>query len=77
MPSVELIRKTSSFGPFVDGRTVDAYAYPGLPGWAWESRLVQGEPGTGPYMTIPRAASPNHTWLRENKDHPMILRYGR
>jgi hypothetical protein len=75
---MELTRKTATYGPFTDGRTVDAYGYPGLPGWAWESLLVQGEPGSaGPYMTLPRAASPEHSWLREHKDHPMILRYGR
>jgi hypothetical protein len=65
------------FGPYVDGRRVTAWSYPGLPGWAWESLLVQGEPGAGVYMTLPRSAYKDHPWLGEHKDHPMIRRWGR
>jgi hypothetical protein len=72
-----LIQKMSSFGPYVDGRRVTAWGYPGLPGWAWESLLVQGEPGSGVYMTLPRVAAVDHPWLGEHKDHPMIRRWGR
>jgi hypothetical protein len=64
-----LIQKTSSFGPFVDGRRVTAWSYPGLPGWAWESLLVQGEPGAGVYMTLPRSAFKDHPWLGEHKHY--------
>jgi hypothetical protein len=75
---MDLIHKAATYGPFIDGRTVDAYGYPGLPSWAWESLLIRGEPGTvGPYMTLPRAAPPDHSWLKENREHPMIQRYGR
>lgn len=72
-----LIQKTSSFGPYVDGRRVTAWGYPGLHGWAWESLLVQGEPGAGPYMTLPRVAAVDHPWLGEILDHPMIQRYAK
>jgi hypothetical protein len=71
-----LFEKKASFGPYVDGRRVTAWGYPGLPGWAWESLLVQGEPGSGAYMTLPRGAAIDHPWLGELRNHPMIRRWG-
>lgn len=72
-----LIHKfAKTFGPFCDGRTVSAWGYPGLPGWAWESLLIKGEPGCGLYMTLPRVAAPNHPYLdEEHLGHPMLRRY--
>lgn len=72
-----LTLKTKTFGPFVDGRSVTAWGYPGLPGWAWESLLVRGEPGSGPYMTLPVTASTDHPWIGEDRMHPMVQRYGK
>jgi len=71
-----LVPKTSTFGPYIDGRAVKAYGHADLPGWAWETMLVHGEPGTGAYMTLPRAAALDHPWLGEHRNHPMIKRYG-
>lgn len=65
-----------TFGPYTDGRRVSAWTHPELPGWAWQSLLVQGEPGSGAYMTLPRAAGRDHPWIANFADHPMIVRWG-
>ena len=67
----------STYGPYVDGRRVSAWTHQDLPGWAWQSLLVQGEPGSsGPYMTLPRAAAIDHPWIDQFANHPMIVRWG-
>lgn len=72
-----IVNIAREFGHFLDGRTVRSFSFEGLPVWAAESLLVTGEPGTGPYMTLPKAAPADHPWLSaDQRQHPLVQRYG-
>jgi hypothetical protein len=67
-----------SYGPYTDGRNVVEFGVVGLPVWAASVLKVTGEPGSGPYMTLPTAAGKDHPWLTtDEKGHFAIARYGR